>query len=99
MHPSFFADALRSNRTQHTQNHLKAVIRCYALPRYEGYGIVLANGYPSFDNSSVLISAKRLIKPPVSLRLGHATALTPHRGVIHSRVAASLPHWGRWHEP
>ena len=28
---------------------------------------------------------------PVSLRLGHATALTSHRDVIHYRVAASLP--------
>ena len=28
----------------------------------------------------------------VSLRLGHATALTPHCGVIHYRGAASLPH-------
>ena len=27
----------------------------------------------------------------VSLRLGHATALTVHRTVIHSRGAASLP--------
>ncbi len=27
----------------------------------------------------------------VSLRLGHATALTVHRTVIHYRVAASLP--------
>ena len=26
-----------------------------------------------------------------SLRLGHATALTSHRDVIHYRVAASLP--------
>ena len=33
--------------------------------------------------------------PPVSLRLGHATALTPHCGVIHYRGAASLPHRGR----
>ena len=28
---------------------------------------------------------------PVSLRLGHATALTCHRQVIHSRGDASLP--------
>ena len=28
---------------------------------------------------------------PFSLRLGHARALTPHRGVIHSPRAASLP--------
>ena len=33
--------------------------------------------------------------PPVSLRLGHATALTTHRVVIHYRVAASLPPRGR----
>ena len=33
--------------------------------------------------------------PPVSLRLGHARVLTPHRGVIHSPRAASLPHKGR----
>ena len=30
----------------------------------------------------------------VSLRLGHATALTPHCGVIHYRVATSLPPGG-----
>ena len=29
--------------------------------------------------------------PLVSLRLGHARALTPPRGVIHSPRAASLP--------
>ena len=29
--------------------------------------------------------------PAVSLRLGHATALTVHRTVIHYRSAASLP--------
>ena len=29
--------------------------------------------------------------PPVSLRFGHATALTVHRTVIHYRSAASLP--------
>ena len=28
-----------------------------------------------------------------SLRLGHAAGLTPHRGVIQHRVAASLPGW------
>ena len=32
---------------------------------------------------------------PVSLRLGHACVLTPHRGVIHSAHAASLPLGGR----
>ena len=31
----------------------------------------------------------------VSLRLGHARALTPHRGVIHYPRAASLPLGGR----
>ena len=31
---------------------------------------------------------------PVSLRLGHATALTCHRQVIHYRGAASLPQGG-----
>ena len=31
----------------------------------------------------------------VSLRLGHARALTPHRGVIHYPRAASLPTKGR----
>ena len=31
----------------------------------------------------------------VSLRLGHARALTPHRGVIHYPRAASLPPGGR----
>ena len=29
--------------------------------------------------------------PCLACGLGHATALTPHRGVIHYRVAASLP--------
>ena len=33
--------------------------------------------------------------PPVSLRLGHAAGLTPHRGVIQHRVAASLPIKGK----
>ena len=32
--------------------------------------------------------------PPVSLRLGHAQALTPHRGVIHYLRTASLPQEG-----
>ena len=31
---------------------------------------------------------------PVSLRLGHAAALTAPRAVIHYRVAASLPDLG-----
>ena len=34
---------------------------------------------------------RHLSVTPVSLRLGHAAALTPHRGVIHSPRAASLP--------
>ena len=33
--------------------------------------------------------------PPVSLRLGHAQALTPHRGVIHSPRTGLLPPGGR----
>ena len=33
--------------------------------------------------------------PPVSLRLGHAAALTCHWHVIHSRGDASLPSRGR----
>ena len=32
--------------------------------------------------------------PPVSLRLGHAPALTVHRTVIHYRSAALLPFSG-----
>ena len=36
-----------------------------------------------------------LSRSPVSLRLGHARALTPHRGVIHYPRAASLPPGGR----
>ena len=36
-----------------------------------------------------------LTRSPVSLRLGHARALTPHRGVIHYPRAASLPLGGR----
>ena len=34
---------------------------------------------------------RRIYPPSFSLRLGHARALTPHRGVIHSPRAASLP--------
>ena len=37
----------------------------------------------------------RLFGPPFSLRLGHASALTVHRTVIHYLVAASLPRKGR----
>ena len=37
----------------------------------------------------------RLRRAPVSLRLGHARALTAHRAVIHYPRAASLPHKGR----
>ena len=41
----------------------------------------------------------RLIRQPaaatVSLRVGHARVLTPHRGVIHCAHAASLPERGR----
>ena len=36
-----------------------------------------------------------LPRATVSLRLGHARALTPHRGVIHYPRAASLPLGGR----
>ena len=45
----------------------------------------------------VFLSCKHLVNPsttpwsPVSLRLGHATALTAIQAVIHYRVAASLP--------
>ena len=37
----------------------------------------------------------RLFGPPFSLRLGHASALTVHRTVIHYLVVASLPRKGR----
>ena len=37
----------------------------------------------------------RLRRATVSLRLGHARALTPHRGVIHYPRATSLPLGGR----
>ena len=43
------------------------------------------------DFATQNISASRARNPPVSLRLGHATALTVPRTVIHYRVAASLP--------
>ena len=38
-----------------------------------------------------LVSGNPATVPLVSLRLGHARALTPPRGVIHSPRAASLP--------
>ena len=40
-------------------------------------------------------SSASLRSAPVSLRLGHAAALTCHRHVIHSRGDASLPSRGR----
>jgi len=49
--------------------------------------------------SNQILKSRRLLPPltrsPVSLRLGHARALTPHRGVIHYPRAASLPPGGR----
>ena len=47
----------------------------------------------------MLLSAGKLLpsRPPachLSLRLGHAVALTAHRAVIHYRSAASLPQEG-----
>ena len=46
-------------------------------------------------NSRNDTSSVSLRSTPVSLRLGHGTALTVHRTVIHSRVAVSLPSRGR----
>ena len=42
----------------------------------------------SVSESSLSVT---LCVPPVSLRLGHGSALTVHRTVIHSLAAASLP--------
>jgi len=43
------------------------------------------------NSSSVLTSAERLVKPPVSLRLGPVRVLSVHRTLIHSPHAAPLP--------
>jgi len=37
-----------------------------------------------------MLFPSRLRRATISLRLGHARVLTPHRGVIHSAHAASL---------
>ena len=47
------------------------------------------------SNSKLRRLLPPLTRSPVSLRLGHARALTPHRGVIHYPRAASLPPGGR----
>ena len=43
------------------------------------------------NSSSVLTSAERLVKPPVSLRLGPVRVLSVHRTLIHCPHAAPLP--------
>ena len=57
------------------------------------------SGYPllSLRLSSFLqkLEVNRQAVASVSLRLGHARALTPHCGVIHSPRAASLPTKGK----
>ena len=50
--------------------------------------------YSINDNPRPLLPSFSDENATVSLRLGHAAALTPHRGVIHYRVAASLPREG-----
>ena len=53
--------------------------------------IVLWEGVDFFGGSRDLGGIRLFLGPSrVSLRLGHATALTPPRGVIHYRGAASL---------
>ena len=51
---------------------------------------------PANPGEVIQLGISRNLNPPVrfadiSLRLGHATALTCHRQVIHFRGAASLP--------
>ena len=62
------------------------------------YGCCLAIFYPSrlvlqmFSELARISSHHPSDGPPcLACGLGHATALTPHCGVIHYRVAASLP--------
>ena len=47
--------------------------------------------HSALSTNSLSLGVKYYAPSQLSLRLGHATALTPPRGVIHYRVAASLP--------
>ena len=62
--------------------------------RSEAEGDCATNAFPLVILQSINARTRTLpqsLRDSVSLRLGHATALTPHRGVIHYRGAASLP--------
>ena len=64
------------------------------LPTESGEGECVIWKQFLFPNPRGLLPSFSDENATVSLRLGHAAALTPHRGVIHYRVAASLPHEG-----
>ena len=67
----------------------------------EAEGDCATNAFPLVILQSINARTRTLpqsLRDSVSLRLGHATALTPHRGVIHYRVATSLPLGGNLSE-
>ena len=68
----------------------RAVKRAFSSGR-RGTALAVDEVYYSKRKSEGDTSSVSLRLPPVSLRLGHTRALTPHCGVIHSPRAASLP--------
>ena len=81
---------LQTITTNDTGAHKTSGKKAFSSGR-RGTALAVDDVYYSKRKSEGDTSSVSLRLPPVSLRLGHTRALTPHCGVIHSPRAASLP--------